>query len=257
MEASRKRQLALLAVGLLVAAGIWWRTRETRDFTVTFEEKFTPGDGGPARLVTRRTLARRSDGVKTMADQTITPAGTVEMSTRRLRIEGGVEIWITEETKSITGMTPQDPVGEERDQRNNSPDPSQKCMVARDGKTPRGGELLREEKMLGYDVVVISEASPGAKRTVWAAPALDCTELRRIADFGGAAGRSELIAIKVEEGRPNDSWFEIPADYKAVRPSDHYRQECEWRKVPADPNAIRQLLSADVQYAKWGWKGGH
>ena len=221
--------------------------------------------GARPSLSFERTLAIRADGSLYQYDRyhrlgpatgndAISAPG-IAYSQTLLSLKGGIRAEIANEVRTMSVIRGGNVDARRRAERW---DPGKGCAVRFDGY--RGSYSAPVwEHWLGFEVVKLVEDDQAAEISVWRAPALGCTELRRLAEFRGPDGRiteeSELRAVSVVVGEPDSRLWQIPADFENVPFSEKLRRQAAARGGTVDGATLALLGPADQAFRKARYDG--
>jgi len=225
--------------------------------TVEYQE-FVWRTGTRPALSYERTLAIRSDGSLYQYDryhrtqrgsgEEIFSTPEITHSQTLLSLKGGIRAEIAHEVKAMSVIK-----GANVDRRRNAErwDPNSTCSVRFDGYR-KAYSTPTHEQWLGYDVVKLVEDDKSVLITVWRAPKLGCTELRRLAEFRGSDGGitdvSDLRAVSVLTGEPDSRLWQIPNDFENVPFSEKVRRQVAARGGKVDDRTLALLAPADKAF---------
>ncbi len=222
--------------------------------TVKYRELLAKPPAAKPALSTERLYLVGADGSTGSFDRQFTNTGEFYMSHRHLELAGGIIVDAIDQIRTVTAMIAADPRAEDRSRGLKSWNPDQNCLAAYDANIKPKGRFLRTEKLLGFETVVIEDDQRGAKFTKWLAPALGCTELRRLAEFKDGAGNitdtSDLVAIEATLGLADETQLEIPGSYQTASPSERYKREANYFGRAVVQAELDHLARADAAYEK-------
>ena len=218
---------------------------------VEFEEVLKGGPFPAERISTRRVLTVADDESVSVIDNQYTHEGKLYYTHRKLTLSGGILIEIVDSIKSISSYRAQEPQFEDKRRRLERWNPDERCSVAYN-KMNRRGEPIRKETILGYEAVVFESSGATANTTNWVVPALDCLEVRRLAQFADTDGKyskmSDLRAVRIQLDSATKDAFEIPAGFDYLSPSEVYLREAAFRGIVPKPSEMQQFVRLDEQY---------
>lgn len=222
--------------------------------TVKYRELLAKPPAARPALSTESLYLVGVDGSIGTFDRQFTNTGEFYMSHRHLELTGGIIVEAIDQIQTVTAMIAADPLAEDRSRGLRRANPAQNCLAAYDANIKPRGRLLRTEQLLGFETVVIEDDQRGAKFTKWLAPALGCTELRRLAEFKDGAGTitdtSDLVAIEATLGAIDETLLQIPSTYQMASPSERYRREANYFGRTIVQAEIDHLAKADSAYEK-------
>lgn len=168
------------------------------------------GGGGPVK-VDQTTYARKSDGSWVEITTTESPNGEVANLVTFRDVASGRRVTLEPFTKS--SMTYYLTTREMRAE----VEGSQSCPPAVSSPT------ADHDRILGYDVVKVTEENPGPHKTretieAWVVPELGCYPLRR-SELRSDGPHNEIEVTRLSEGEPHGRMFDVPAEYTERSPS--------------------------------------
>lgn len=222
--------------------------------TVELQE-FVWRTGTRPALVYERTLAVRTDGSSYQYDRyhrtqrgsgdEIVSTPEISHSQTLLSLQGGIRAEIAHEVKTMS-VTKGPNADAWRD--GERWDPRTGCTVRFDGHTAAYSARTQED-WLGYESTKLFVDDTSMVVTVWRAPKLGCTELRRLAEFRGPDGHitdvSDLRAVSVIIGEPDSRLWQIPTDFENVPYTEKLRRQVHARGGTVDDRTLALLGPAD------------
>ncbi len=211
--------------------------------------------------------AVRTDGSTSESFTGYRADGSVQNEWSDLHLAGGVSVHAS---KALGLMTATRNPGEDAARQRQRLDPSKSCAVSMEGGSPSSGWSVTDGGVLsGYRTfkIVVEMKDPRSpaptihRGTIWRAPALDCAELRVLAEVidagsGQVLTTSDRRAYDIRAEEPDASLFQLPAGYRNVSPVDFataQAQTCCGRQLKEGEQSALQPGVTYFQQYRYDW----
>jgi len=202
-------------------------------------------------LLAETVVAIRGDGSSVTSTAWIGDGGKMVNDGRRLELSDGTSAQISDDIRTVTALKIPDA---QAARVLNRYDPRSKC-AARIGEDDPPASPLQGRKVLGYDTVGYVLGSGNPRISVWMAPALGCFEVFREEESLDEAKRgvekTEIEAVKIVLGEPEQSLFQIPPSYEHVSFNEHFKRGLEKEHSPVPPDFRSRFAVEDQMYEQF------